>query len=282
MTSAPPTVGLDAFPFHIHLDVLGAVAALVLFYVYGIRVLARHHAPPTEPAVTRRQIAWFSAGVVAFVMVEGWPVHDIAAGSLFTFHMVEHLVLALIVPPALLKGIPWWLMRLAVRPILPVIRVMTKPLPAILFFNAILALIHVPAVLEAMLASEAVHFLLHMLLIVSATLMWWPVIGPIPDLSKLAPPYAMGYLFLQSLVPTVPASFLTFADDVVYKVYEGTPRLWGFDVMTDQLVAGLIMKIGGGIVLWTAIAVIFFKWAAEEERSGSARTGVTSVGSLKI
>jgi len=33
------------------------------------------------------------------------------------------------------------------------------------------------------------------------------------------------------------------------------------------VVSGLIMKIGGGLVLWTAITVIFFKWALEEERA---------------
>ena len=275
MNSAPPQVGLDAFPFHVHLDVLGVVVALLVFYVYGIRVLAARHAPPTEPVVTRRQIAWFTTGVVAFAAVEGWPIHDIGSGSLFTFHMIEHMVLALIVPPAILKGIPGWLLRLVVRPILPVVRVLTKPLPAILFFNTILALIHVPAVLEAMLSSEPVHFLFHMLLLLSATIMWWPVIGPISDLPKLEPPYAMGYLFVQSLVPTIPASFMTFATDVTYKVYIDMPRLWGLDVMTDQLVAGLIMKIGGGVVLWTAITVIWFRWAAAEERSGGTRTGAS-------
>lgn len=273
----PPAleVGLDAFPFHVHWDVLGFVAALLVFYVYGVRYLAAHHAPAGQPAVTRRQLAWFTFGMVAFATVEGWPFHDIGEGSLFTFHMIEHLTLALVVPPALLKGIPAWLLRLAVKPILPVIRVMTKPLPAILFFNTVLALIHVPNVLEAMLSSEGVHFLFHMLLLSSATLMWWPVIGPLPELPKLAPPYAMGYLFVQSLVPTIPASFMTFATDVTYKVYATYPRLWGLDAQTDQLIAGLIMKIGGGIVLWTAITVIWFKWAAAEERSGSARTGAT-------
>jgi putative membrane protein len=275
VTPAPPEVGLDAFPFHIHWDIVGIVFALVVFYVYGIRVLADRHAPAGEPVVTRRQIAWFVTGVVAFLAVETWPVHDIGAGSLFTFHMVGHMVLALVVPPALLNGIPWWLLRLAVKPILPVLRVLTKPLPAIVFFNAVLALIHVPSVLEAMLTSELVHVSFHLLLLGSATLMWWPVIGPIPDLPKLAPPYAMGYLFVQSLVPTIPASFLTFATDVTYKIYGTFPRLWGLDAQTDQLIAGLIMKIGGGIVLWTAITVIWFRWAAEEERSGSARTGAS-------
>jgi putative membrane protein len=267
ISAPPPAVGLDAFPFHIHLDVLGAAVALVVFYVYGIRVLAARYAPPGEPAVSRRQVAWFTFGLVAFAVVEGWPFHDIGQQSLFSFHMTEHMVLALVVPPAILKGMPSWLLSLMVRPILPVLRVLTRPLPAILFFNAVLAFIHVPVILQTMLSNEAVHFGFHMLLIVSATLMWWPVIGPIPEIPKLAPPYAMGYLFVQSLVPTIPASFMTFATAVTYKVYATMPRLWGFDVMTDQLVAGLIMKIGGGLVLWTAITVIWFKWASDEEAS---------------
>ena len=268
-------MGLDAFPFHVHWDVFGLVVALSVGYFYGIRVLSRRHAPDSEPVVTRRQLAWFVGGLSLFLLVETWPVHDIGERSLFTFHMIEHLVLALLVPPALLKGTPSWLMRLAVKPILPLIRLLTRPVIAIVFFNAVLAMIHVPAVLEAMLGSEIVHFSLHLLLLVSATIMWWPVIGPIPETPKLRPERAMGYLFLQSLVPTIPASFMTFAQDVVYKAYEDLPRLWGFDVLTDQLVAGLLMKIGGGIVLWTAITVIFFKWAADEERSGLTRTGAT-------
>lgn len=272
-SAPPPSVGLDAFPFHLHLDILGVAVAALVLYIYGIRVLARRHLPVGEAAVTGRQIAWFATGLFLFVTVEGWPFHDIGGQSLFSFHMTEHMVLALIVPPAMLKGIPSWLLQLVVRPILPVLRVVTKPLPAILFFNVVLALIHVPAVLATMLSSEPAHFLFHSLLVTSATIMWWPVIGPIPEIPKLPPPYAMGYLFVQSLVPTIPASFMTFAEDVLYKVYEGTPRLWGWDVLTDQLVAGLIMKIGGGIILWTAITVIFFKWAAEEEWSDGTRAG---------
>ncbi len=263
-----PSVGLEAFPFQFHWDILGVVAVAILGYVYGVRFLARRHLPPGTAAVTRRQVAWFVTGIGLFLAVEAWPIHDIAERSLFSFHMTEHMVLALLVPPALLKGMPGWLLRLLVRPVLPVLRVITRPLLAILFFNSVLALIHVPRIVEAMVTSGGVHLVFHLLLLGSAAVMWWPVIGPIPELPKLRPEVAMGYLFLQSLVPTIPASFLTFADDVVYKVYENTPRLWGFDVLTDQAVAGLIMKIGGGIVLWTAIAVIFFKWAAAEEQLG--------------
>ncbi len=109
---------------------------------------------------------------------------------------------------------------------------------------------------------------------ITAFLMWWPVIGPIPDTAKLAPPAAMGYLFLQSLVPTVPASFLTFASAPVYDAYVGLPRLWGLSVLDDQLIAGLLMKVGGGVILWTAIAFIWFRWANEEARAEPPRRDV--------
>ncbi|NQV06617.1 cytochrome c oxidase assembly protein [bacterium] len=263
----PTTVGLDAFPFHIHWDVLGVIVALAGGYIYSLVRLAPDHAPASEPAFTRRQVASFTLGLVLFWLVRTWPIHDIGEGSLFTFHMIEHLTLALAVPPLLLKGTPWWLMRMLVLPIMSVVKFLTKPLIALVLFNVTLAALHVPAVIELMLDSEPAHLLLHLLLVVTAILMWWPVIGPIPDIPKLPPLYAMGYLFLQSLVPTVPASFLTFADGVVYKAYEDLPRLWGLDVRTDQLIAGLIMKIGGGFFLWAIITYIFFSWAAEEERA---------------
>ena len=37
----------------------------------------------------------------------------------------------------------------------------------------------------------------------------------------------MIYLFAMSVVPTVPAGWLTFADGVVYKPYDHGPRVWG-------------------------------------------------------
>jgi putative membrane protein len=96
--------------------------------------------------------------------------------------------------------------------------------------------------------------------------MWWPVVDPLPETARLQPPTKMFYLFLQSILPTVPASFLTFSDGVIYSFYADVPRLWPWlDPVTDQRVAGLIMKLVGGLLLWTVIAVIFFRWNAREE-----------------
>ena len=88
----------------------------------------------------------------------------------------------------------------------------------------------------------------------------------------------MGYLFLQSLVPTIPASFMTLGETPLYEIYTTFPRLWGIDVMTDQIIAGLIMKIGGGLILWVAIAWVFFSWY---ERRTEVRDGAGVVPSSK-
>ena len=69
----------------------------------------------------------------------------------------------------------------------------------------------------------------------------------------------------------MPASFLTFGSTPLYKFYEGVPHLCGLSTLDDQQLAGLIMKIGAGLLLWVVIAVVFFRWAAEEDRRIAAR-----------
>ena len=69
----------------------------------------------------------------------------------------------------------------------------------------------------------------------------------------------MIYLFLQSVVPTVPAAWLTFAEGAVYRPYgEQAVRVWGLTVTEDQQLAGAIMKTGGSIFLWTIIVWMWF------------------------
>jgi putative membrane protein len=98
-----------------------------------------------------------------------------------------------------------------------------------------------------------------------------PVLSPLPEIPRLSPLPRMLFLFSQSIVPTLPASFLTLGSTPLYRYYESVPHLWGLSTLEDQRLAGLIMKIGAGLVLWLIIAVIFFRWAGEEDRRIAAR-----------
>ncbi len=88
--------------------------------------------------------------------------------------------------------------------------------------------------------------------------MWMPVCGPFREF-HLQPLGKCIYLFLQSIVPTLPAAWLTFADGAVYSAYDKPYRLWGISITTDQQLAGAFMKTGGSVFLWAIIIFIFFR-----------------------
>ena len=181
--------------------------------------------------------------------------------------MAQHLVFTLLAPPLLLLGTPAWLARGLLRPaaLYRVVVRLARPVPALVAFNALLVVTHWPALVDLTLRSEPAHFAAHAAISGSALLMWCPVVAPLPELRLLSPPAQMLYLFLQSIVPTVPASFLVFADRPLYRFYETVPRLWGLSAGEDQRIGGLLMKVGGGLLLWAVITVLFFRWHADEE-----------------
>jgi putative membrane protein len=124
-------------------------------------------------------------------------------------------------------------------------------------FNLAIMVIHIPTLVNAAVTNGPLHYSLHLLLVLTSLLMWMPVVGPLPEV-RIGPGAKILYLFAQSFVPTVPAAWLIFADGVVYTAYDHGPRVFGLSVTDDQQIAGVIMKIGGSIYLWTLCTVLFF------------------------
>jgi putative membrane protein len=78
-------------------------------------------------------------------------------------------------------------------------------------------------------------------------------------------PGRIGYLLLGVFVPTVPASFYAYARYPIYRLYELAPRVGGIGAVADQQVAGILMKVVGGLILFATMSVMFFRWHAAEE-----------------
>ncbi len=201
-------------------------------------------------------------------LASDWPIHDLAERYLFSMHMVQHMLMTLVAAPLLVAGIPVWLWRDILRPapIRTVWRFLTRPVVALIVFNSVLLFMHWPAVVELAVTSELAHFGLHVLAVFTALVMWWPIVSPLPEMPPLNPPAQMLYLFLQSLVPTIPASFLTFGHSMLYPIYATFPRIWGIGPLTDQLISGLIMKLIGSAILWVVIGSVFFRWGNREQQ----------------
>jgi putative membrane protein len=135
-------------------------------------------------------------------------------------------------------------------------------------FNIMVMITHIPALVNQSVSNGPLHYSLHILVVTASLLMWVPVLCPDPTW-QISYGGKMIYLFLMSVVPTVPAAWLTFAEGVVYKHYDISIRVWGLSVTTDQQLAGAVMKTGGSIFLWTIVTFLFFRrfmarWSAEQ------------------
>jgi len=255
--------------WHPHPSVWALVLVTVGLWWYAIARIGPRVLPPGATVVTPGQRRNFALAILTLVVAAEFPIHDLAEGYLYSVHMVQHMLLTLVFPPLLLTALPAWLVRrLLPGPVMRVARFVSRPLIALVFFNAVLVFTHWPVIVTASVNNELTHFSLHVLIVASAIAMWMPVLSPVLEIPRLSYPGQMVYLFLQSLVPTVPASFLTFGDRPLYAIYETFPRVLGISALTDQRTAGLIMKIAGGAILWAFMTAIFFKWFRTEDRDG--------------
>ena len=259
-----------------HPDVWLLVGLFGAGYAIAIVRLAPKWAVAGQAVVTRFQVTCWTLGVLAMWVASDYPVHDVAERYNFSVHMVQHLIFTMVVPPLLLLGLPAWLLRLVLRPrwLFSTVRALARFIPALVIFNVVLVFTHWPLIVDAALHSGLVHFLVHTLLLVSSLIVWLPIVSPLPEIPRLQPVLRMLYLFAWSVVPTIPASFLTFGTSPLYKFYEHVPHLYGMSTLQDQQIAGLIMKIGAGLLLWLIIAVVFFRWASEEDRANTPRHGL--------
>ncbi|MPZ51370.1 MAG: hypothetical protein GEU79_01320 [Acidimicrobiia bacterium] len=121
---------------------------------------------------------------------------------------------------------------------------MSHPVPAFLLFNVALVVVHVPEAVAVQASSEPAHGGIHLLFMVTAVLAWMPVVSPHPAIPPLNPPLRMVYLFLHSLIPTIPASFLTFSTIALYPSYGDASLAWGVNPVTDPEPGGTDHEVG--------------------------------------
>ena len=251
---------VDPWRYQLHLEVWLLIVFLVSSYIYVVRVLGPRAVTMGEPIVTRRQLVCFISGILIMFLSTDWPMHDIAEEYLYSVHMFQHMSLTYFMPPLVVLATPEWFVRVLVGNgrAYRTLRFLIFPVRAGLLFNLGIVISHIPGVVNASVSNGPLHYFVHVLLVLTSILMWMPVCGPLKEF-QMAPMPKMIYLFLNSVVATIPAGWLTFAEGVVYKHYNIPTRVWGVSVSNDQQIAGAIMKLGGSIFLWTIIVAMFFK-----------------------
>ncbi len=260
--------------------VIGCAALAVAYLVFGGPGLR----PRRRASARRGPMAFFLAGVLILLLDLVSPIDLLGDQYLFSAHIVQHFVLALIVPPLLLLGIPQWFAEDALkRPMLARFEhEIARPPVSWLLGVGVMIIWHVPAFFNAALANEGLHVLQHLSFLVTGVLFWWPVLTPVEG-HRIAPLGAISYLFGACLSCSLLGAALTFARPGLYPAYL-TPddRLgilpllrghWGLDPRNDQQLGGLLMWIPGCFVYLTGILATVARWyEAGYEEAPAGRT----------
>jgi putative copper resistance protein D len=268
-----PTAGslLLAWTFE-PLPTLG-IAVAVGWWLWAVRRVNAAH--PGNPVRRRRTVA-FLAGMaaLAFALLSGIDRYDT---SLFSIHMVQHVLLMLVAAPLLALAAPITLVLRVSSPetrhrwLLPVlhsrvVRFMGHPVTAWVMFAAMMWAVHFSPLFDASLEDPIIHDLEHALFLTGALLFWWPAVALDPTPWRMSHPARIGYLFTQMTQNTFLAVVILNATSVLYPHYATIVRPWGMTALEDQRLAAGLMWILGDAIFLTAILGVVLGWMRAEAR----------------
>jgi putative membrane protein len=254
------------------LPTLGIAIALGWWWWAVRRVNAAH---PGNPVPRRRSVA-FALGMaaIAVALLSGIEAYDT---TLFSIHMVQHVLLMLVAAPLIALAAPVTLVLRLSSPatrrrwILPVLnaritKVLAFPVVSWLLLAGVLWAGHFSPLFDAALEDPLIHDLEHALFLGSALLFWWPAVALDPAPWRMSHPVRALYVFLQMPQNTFLAVVLLGVSTALYPHYETVVRTWGPTPLEDQRLAAGIMWIAGDTVFIAALAAILYGWMRAEGR----------------
>ncbi len=240
----------------------------VFIGVLILSVLYAYASWRAERPVSRGQAAAFAGAMITILFALDGPVDALEDARLFSAHMFQHLLLALVMPPLLLLGTPGWMLKplVRLRRVAPIARLLANPLVAFSIYNGVLVIMHFPVVFDLMCRNDDVHITVHLVLMAAGIVMWLPLLSPVAEMPRLSYPAQLLYLFAMLIPMAAVAAPITLASNVIYPWYLEGPHPFQITPMADQVLGGLLMWIGAGFYFIGVFTVIFFRWARYEDR----------------
>lgn len=255
--------------------------------VYGAGLWRRRH---KRDASRPWRALSFYGGLTAIFLALQSPIDPIAE-RIFLVHQVQHLLLRMIgpmliflaAPQALLvAGLPAWAQRNVLAPLITnrflagLFGLLAHPVVVTMLFIGTLYFWQIPTFQDMALLNDAVHYLMHVSLLVPGLLFFWRVFDFRPA------PVATGYgvrlmmLWVMILSNIVIGSYLAFKQPVLYSAYGELGRIWGFSASSDELLGGALIWIPSSMMGVVAVLIVIHKWARQEDRDArgaAARPG---------
>ncbi len=249
------------------------VAAAVL-YALGVRRLSERGRrwPPARSAS-------FATGLVLVLLAtqSGLAQYD---RTLFSLHVVQHMLLGMVAPLFLVLGAPVTLAlqafrRPAQQRLLRVLHsrpllIVTHPAVVWVLFGGTLVALYFTGLYELSLRNDAVHALVHAHFVIVGFLFMGYVVG----IDSLAQGFGYGARLLYVLVLLPFHAFVGVAllgsDHVIASGwYSQVVRSWGPASLDDQRLGAGILWGAGELLGAVALGIVLYQWMRHEEREGA-------------
>lgn len=243
------------------------------------------------PKPTTGQQWFFYSGLLFVYLVKGAPI-DLLAHIMMSAHMIQMAILYFVVPIFIIRGLPKWLLRRLISlPIVkPLFSIFTHPLIALAIFNCLFAMYHLPVVFDFTKSNQLVHSFVTIFFFLTAIFMWWPIVNPLKEHTRLQPLQKMAYLLASIFMVSIACALIIFASEPLFESYSsqgawvqsmslcvpadvlnglsgdlsGPDMFSPLDAQEDQQLGGIIMMFLQEIIYGIIFGWIFFSWFSKK------------------
>jgi putative membrane protein len=273
-------------------SMLIVITILAVLYILSVDQFRLRWFKESTPVRIEKKVAMLS-GLAIYYLAQGGPL-DLLGHLIFSMHMLSMSLSYLVVPPLIIYGTPDWMLRriLGVPRIEGIVRRITNPILTLVLFNILFSMYHLPPVLDYVMTHYLVHKLFFGTLLVSAFMMWWNVVSPLPEYESLSDVKKMGYVFANGVLLTPACALIIFADTALYATYSD-PAIWAkalgycvpmgsdvilsmfngpgdfafFSPLDDQQFGGVMMKLMQEIMYGVILFYIFMRWFRRDNQA---------------
>ncbi|MGA2530749.1 MAG: cytochrome c oxidase assembly protein, partial [Acidimicrobiales bacterium] len=238
------------------------VALVVVWHEIGLRHL-RLRSSKERTRRRRARSFLFYAGLAVLLLAVDSPI-DYWADYYFFVHMIEHILIMFFAPILIVAGAPWLpvihglpvkvrrvvgravLLGAWARPLRAVGRFMTSGAVAIVAFDVVMVIWHVPAMYDLAENNQYVHiWLMHSSFFVSGVFFWLQIIPSYPIKPKLGTAGQIFAIISTNVLMFVLAMALSiFTASSWYSVYNNLPTVT-LSPFADQQIGAAILWVCG-------------------------------------
>lgn len=213
-------------------------------------------------------------GTVVLATMSGLAAYD---DTLFSAHMVQHMLLTMMAPVFLALGAPVTL-ALRTAPAVPrqallavlhsrATAVLAHPLVGWSFFVGTPFGLYFTGLYEVTLRSAALHALLHLHFLLVGCLFFWPLLGLDPVPGRVA--HGLRLLLVFTMLPFhafLGIAIMSASSVIAGDYYAELGRPWGASPLVDQHTGGGILWAAGDLIGLLLLGSVALQWMRAEER----------------